>query len=506
MHELRWPARVYIAAVVAAATVVVAVALLASLASTFGWTSLPSALTHLSAGDQLWRALLVLGPVYVVATSLPAPLVVPVSVSVNVPILIAAYLIAGPYASALVAACGLLAYAKLSRLKSVFNASQFVLVGAGAGLLYIALGGALASSFGEVNFGTNVVLPVTASILVALVANFFLVFGIMHTAEGLSLRSMWRTVIAGSAVPYLGYGLFGLLMAVLWSVGGGFGASLVLLPLLIARWAYSQYGEQQKAYEATIRSLVQAVETKDHYTRGHSERVAEGCVRIASVRGMTADRVNALRYAGILHDVGKLSVTTRLLQKTEPLTDLEYEQIKMHPVTGREMLRGIAFLEEAYEGILHHHERLDGLGYPMGFKGDEIPEFARVIAVADAFDSMTSTRSYRNARSVEEAINELQRCRGSQFDPVMVDAMIESLHHRPWRTTVGDLVVDEEVREEVERFSRSSIASPILDHDDPTAPMPLGTDDWLRAAAEAAEQPDEVTAQTMSMLRWQDDA
>jgi len=506
MHALRWPARVYIAVVMSTAAVVVLLALAAPLSATFGWTFLPSWMTSVDTGEQFWHALLVLAPVYVLATSLPSPLVVPVAVSVNMPILIAAYLIGGPYASALVAACGLLAYTNIVLLKHCFNAAQFVLVGVLAGFVYLKLGGPLAGDFTSSRFGITVVLPVLVSILVAIVGNALLVFGVLRTAEGLSFRSMWRSVITGSAVPYLGYGLFGLLMAVLWCVGGGFGAALVLLPLLIARWAYSQYAEQQKAYEATIRALVQAVETKDHYTRGHSERVAEGCVRIATVRGLTADRVSALRYAGILHDVGKLSVTTRLLQKTEPLTDLEYEQIKMHPVTGREMLRGITFLEEAYEGILHHHERLDGLGYPMGFKGDEIPEFARVIAVADAFDSMTSTRSYRNARSVEEAIKELQRCRGTQFDPIMVDAMIESLAHRPWRTTGGTFVADEEVRADIERFSRSSVASPILDHDDPTAPMPLGTDDWLRAAAEAAEQPDEVTAQTMSMLRWQDDA
>jgi HD-GYP domain-containing protein (c-di-GMP phosphodiesterase class II) len=283
-------------------------------------------------------------------------------------------------------------------------------------------------------------------------------------------------------------------MAVLWSVGGGFGASLVLLPLLIARWAYSQYAGQQKAYEATIRALVQAVETKDHYTRGHSERVAAGCVRIATTRGMTADRVSALRYAGILHDVGKLSVTTRLLQKTAPLTDREYEEIKMHPVTGREMLRGIEFLEEAYEGILHHHERLDGLGYPMGLKGAEIPEFARVIAVADAFDSMTSTRSYRNARSVAEAVAELERCRGTQFDPEMVEAMIHSLRQEPWRTTATAVAPDEDV----------AVNSAVVDHDDPTAPLPLGTDETLRAAAEAAEATDD--SPQLAALRWQDDA
>ncbi len=111
--------------------------------------------------------------------------------------------------------------------------------------------------------------------------------------------------------------------------------------------------------------------------------------------GMGAERVEAIRYAGMLHDVGKLGVPTKVLQKTGPLTEEELAAIQLHPMRGLEIVRQIGFLNEALDGIMHHHERMDGKGYPMGLAGDEIPEFARVIAVADAFDSMTSTRSYR---------------------------------------------------------------------------------------------------------------
>jgi HD-GYP domain-containing protein (c-di-GMP phosphodiesterase class II) len=133
--------------------------------------------------------------------------------------------------------------------------------------------------------------------------------------------------------------------------------------------------------------------------------------------------------------VGKLGVPTKVLQKSSKLTEEEFAAIKLHPLRGMEMLGDIEFLDEAFQGILHHHERLDGLGYPMGLQGAQIPEFARVIAVADAFDSMTSTRSYRNARTVEEAIEEIQRCKGSQFDPAMVDALIKALEKEPWQAT-----------------------------------------------------------------------
>ncbi len=139
---------------------------------------------------------------------------------------------------------------------------------------------------------------------------------------------------------------------------------------------------------------------------------------------MSGARAQAVTVAGLLHDVGKLGVSTKVLQKNGPMTDEEQAAMQLHPVAGLNIVAGIEFLDEALSGIMHHHERMDGRGYPMGLAGDEIPEFARIIAVADAFDSMTFDRSYRKALSTGEAISELRRCAGSQFDPVMVDAFI----------------------------------------------------------------------------------
>ena len=204
-----------------------------------------------------------------------------------------------------------------------------------------------------------------------------------------------------------------------------------------------------------------AVETKDLYTRGHSERVSAASVLIARTIGMREDRVGSLRYAGMLHDVGKLGVPTRVLQKNGRLTEGEFAAIQRHPMQGLEIVREIEFLDEAVAGIMHHHERLDGLGYPMGLSGQQIPEFARVIAVADAFDSMTTTRSYRGARSVEEALVELRRCSGSQFDPPMVEAKVAAIEAKGWAPETipmfappADLPIDPQAR--------------TFDHDDPT--------------------------------------
>ncbi len=177
---------------------------------------------------------------------------------------------------------------------------------------------------------------------------------------------------------------------------------------------------------------------------------------------MHAERVQTIRYAGMLHDVGKLGVPTKVLQKSGRLTEEEFAAIQLHPMRGYEIVREIGFLDEALAGIMHHHERMDGRGYPMGLADKEIPEFARIISVADAFDCMTSTRSYRKARSVEETIAELRRCAGTQFDPVMVDALISAVGRDGWETP--DIVEppDDDIAEIAQQ-----------DHDDPSVPLRL---------------------------------
>ena len=258
----------------------------------------------------------------------------------------------------------------------------------------------------------------------------------------------------------LGYAAYGLLMAALWSVVGFFAPLLVLIPLFVARWAVAQFAEQQKAYEATVGALCQAVETKDFYTRGHSDRVSRGSVMIAREIGMRGERVEAIRYAGMLHDVGKLGVPTKVLQKTGKLTEEEYAAIQLHPMRGLDIVREIGFLDEALAGIMHHHERIDGRGYPMGLAGDEIPEFARVLAVADAFDSMTSTRSYRGARPVDEAIEELRKWSGTQFDPAFVDAFVAALKREGWQRPEPPVIAADDL---------ATVTA--QDHDDPGAPL-----------------------------------
>lgn len=260
---------------------------------------------------------------------------------------------------------------------------------------------------------------------------------ILVAAERHAPRTAWRGQLPRATVPHLVHGLAGLMMAVLWrSSYGPVAALFVLLPMYICCWVFTQYHRERGAHQATIRALVQAVDIKDRYTRGHSERVGRASSFIARELGMDDDRTEALRLAGILHDVGKLGVPTRLLRKDGPLTPEERRVIELHPEYGHEMVRGIGFLDEARAAILHHHERLDGSGYPYGLRGEGIPEVARVVAVADAFDAMTSTRSYRRGRPVPAAVEELERCAGTQFDPRMVSALARALDREGWSPAV----------------------------------------------------------------------
>ncbi|MFC9792255.1 HD-GYP domain-containing protein [Streptomyces sp. NPDC127584] len=261
--------------------------------------------------------------------------------------------------------------------------------------------------------------------------------GIRATADGLPLRAAWHGLLGRALAPHAVHGLAGLMMAVLWrSTYGPVSALFVLLPIHISCWVFAQYHRERAAHQATIRALVQAVDIKDRYTRGHGERVGHASVLIARELGMAEDRLDVVRFAGILHDVGKLGVPTRILRKDGPLTPEERRIIELHPEYGHEIVRGIGFLGEARGAILHHHERMDGSGYPYGLRGDEIPECARMVAVADAFDAMTSTRSYSRARPVPTALAELERCAGSQFDATMVAALIRALDRHGWRPAV----------------------------------------------------------------------
>ena len=183
---------------------------------------------------------------------------------------------------------------------------------------------------------------------------------------------------------------------------------------------------QEKAmFEQTAEALANAIDAKDRYTRGHSARVATYSRMIAEKAGFTEEECEQVYYAALLHDVGKIGIHEDIINKVGKLTDEEFNEIKMHPVYGNQILSGIKQSPYLCIGAHYHHERYDGKGYPVGLAGEDIPVYARIISVADAYDAMTSMRSYREPMPPEKVREELTRGMGTQFDPAYAKIMLE---------------------------------------------------------------------------------
>jgi len=458
MGRLSFGSWLYLIAVVAAASAIIAVAPFAT------------------ATPRWWADYAVLALLFLICDSTPTPLAARQSAwsPSSAATLAAVVLLNGGYGAAMVGAAAVLTLRRKVPLgERLFNGAMYALAGYAAGVAYLAVSHRLQLHLphglspivigpGKLSHHTmfvKLLWPFAAAALVHVLVNHGLLWGILLLDK--QGRSPARQTASAVGLPLaydIGFAGLGLVIAALWQVIPYFAAAIVLVPLWVARWAMGQFAEQQRAHSATLAALCQAVETKDFYTRGHSDRVSRGAGMIARQINMPPSRTEAVTFAGMLHDVGKLGVPTKVLQKEGVLTEEEYATIQLHPMRGLEIVGEIGFLNEALTGIMHHHERMDGRGYPMGFAGDEIPEFAKIIAVADAFDSMTSTRSYRKARRVDEAVAELRKNAGTQFDPKIVDAFVSALDREGWKVQELSQPRDYEI-------------VTYQDHDDPTAPL-----------------------------------
>jgi putative nucleotidyltransferase with HDIG domain len=384
-------------------------------------------------------------PIYAATLAVAAVLAVEITAShmrddVNVSltniVILVALLVGGP-AVAVTATLGALpVFAFKARdqrlMRAAFNVGQLALSAAGAGLVYLLLiGGSDTLGFPDLRS----LLAVTMAAIAYSVVNHLLVAGVIAISHGEPMRSSLRSIGPSLVmqVPYVGIAV---LAAVILLRASPWALLLMAVPTLIARYGLLAFQRLDESYDRLVRSFVKAIEIKDLYTRGHSERVAELSVHVAEELGVPYDERRLTRYAALLHDVGKIGVPLCIINKPGPLDDDEFEAIKQHPSIGADILHDIDFLAPAIDIVRYHHERLDGRGYPHGVGEDELSDIVRIVTAVDAFDAMTSTRSYRRALAVEDAVAELRRCAGRQFDPRMVEALARVVDRLGWEPTV----------------------------------------------------------------------
>lgn len=374
-------------------------------------------------------------------------------------ILLTSAVVVGPVGAAIVGAAAAAVQKETQPLiVRAFNIALCSSIGSLGGLVYLWAGGLSAPDGSD--SASRILLGVGLPLMVADVAqcllNAALISGVVRFSSGTPVRTQFFKLLTTSGAAYVGYGVIGFLFVVLWLPAGvgWFSAVLVLAPLFVARWAFVQYGDEVRAHERTLRALVTAVETKDPANRGHSERTAQLAEWLAETIGLGHKEIQDVRTAAMLHDIGKVCVPSKVLRARQPLTDDELVVLAEHALSAVELVRGIDFVADSVDGIAHHHERFDGRGYPGGLAGEAIPLTARIVAVADTFETLTSSRAYRAAVPVQTALDVIGERAGSQFDPAVVDALRRALDRHPWNPT--------------DRAPDELVGAPLtLDHDEP---------------------------------------
>lgn len=329
--------------------------------------------------------------------------------------------------------------------KLIFNSAQSSLAAGLAALTYAGLGG---TSRIEPQTLQTLIPATAAATLVYFLVNATAVSGAIAISTDSPFIRTWLSSHGWLTSTYVAFGASGIVLAGLYQEVGILSLPLLFVPLLVARAAFHSYQEVSDAYDSTVRAFVRAIDAKDAYTRGHSERVAEYGKMIAERTGMSESEVMVFYYGALLHDIGKLVIRKEVLTKPDSLTKDEWHEVKRHPILGAQIVQDIDFLRESVDSVLSHHERLDGSGYPAGLAGDLVRPWARIMGVADSYDAMTSTRAYRGSRTNEEAIAELKRCSGTLYDPRYVQAFVEAL---------ADL---EEAEEVAPRYETKAIPRP----------------------------------------------
>ncbi len=376
--------------------------------------------------------------------------------SVQAVVIVAAIPLTGPVGAALVGALpALIVRLSSTRLHArLFNFAQAGLLGLSSGLVYLWCGGATAtvSDAGVPYLLGRVLLPLVAASVFMLITNGVVLGGIIRLAEGIPVRSSALQIMREARLVFLGYGAVSFLFVVLWRVEGVGPLSVFLIagPLLIAQWSVTDAAWEREARQRMARTLVAAVEVRGAQRRGQSERVAEVCAAVGEGMRLSTTRAEVLQFAAAVHNLGLIAPPDAAASGQE----LTLEQIREHPARGRAMVEGIDFLAESQDAIAHHHERWDGRGYPDGLVGEQIPLFARILAVADLYVALTWGPE---RMSPQKALAVAEERAGSHLDPTCVAALAGALkrgriEHVP-APEGSELLVDHDAPEVADRIA-----------------------------------------------------
>jgi len=351
------------------------------------------------------------------------------SISVSFAINFASILLFGPYAACIIASFGPSLRMREGNLivwyKRLFNMAALGITTGLSGIIYLNFGGNL----GRISLMDNSFALIFA-IITYLFINNFTMAEVISISQNIKLKKVWINNLKWTVPNYLALSVLGILISAIYLDMGIVAILLFFIPLTLARQSFKMYQDIKKVHLTTVQALISTIEAKDAYTKGHSERVAELSAQIARKMNYSESEIEKIKYAGYLHDVGKVSLESNILNKKGELSKKEYEIVKEHPEVGANIVKNVKYLEEVADYVKYHHERLDGSGYPEGLEGEEIPEGARILAVADVYDALTSNRPYRNAWNRNKALNLIEEDAGKCLDEDIVDKLFELLKER----------------------------------------------------------------------------
>ena len=317
-------------------------------------------------------------------------------------------------------------------MKSLFNTAMMSVTVGCSGLVYHAL--PWHDSFG----GPLFLLPLLVSLLVYTLINTIMVTAVMGFERRIPFGEIWSKHFSWGNLRGLIEFPFAAMVILLYRQAGAWTLLIYLFPIFVIFQFVKLFQEMKEAHINSIAALTTTLEANEPYTHGHSYRVSKYGVRIGRAMGLSHRDLEILEYGGLLHDIGKIAITNDIICKPGRLTEEEFSQMTAHPSIGSDIVLQIKFLQETADLVRHHHERPDGKGYPDGLQGEEISLGANILNVCDAFDAMTSDRSYRKALHPEKAVAELVRCRGTQFHSEVVDTLVK-LYNRGEFEVITDI-------------------------------------------------------------------